>query len=49
MEIQGSPAAVSAHLALIHAPYAKLSRRIWLEEAEELTADTSEQDFDVRM
>ena len=49
MEIQGSPTAVSAHLALIHASYAKLSRRIWLEEAEELTADASEQDFDVRM
>lgn len=49
MEIQGSPAAVSAHLALIHAPYAKLSHRIWLEKAEELTADTSEQDFDVHM
>ena len=49
MEIQGSPTAVSAHLALIHASYAKLSRRIWLIEAEELTADASEQDFDVRM
>lgn len=49
MEIQGSPAAISEHLARIHAYYQRFRNRIWLEQAESIPVNEQRCSFEVRM
>lgn len=48
MEIQGAACSLAAHLERIHASYASLGNRIWLEEAHELELLHTESGFEVR-
>lgn len=49
MELQGPPAALAAHLALLHARYQRFGNRIWLEEAHRSNAVDTEDDFTVKL
>ena len=47
MEIQGRPAAIGAHLGMVHAYYSQYGNLIWLETAERRPPVTDEQGFTV--